>query len=351
LKRALKIVAGFLLGWVLLEGAASITYFSARIWRDRSTGDRTHTRFDQDLGWTNVPNAFLPDLYGPGLYVRINGQGFRANHDFTIHVPAGKRRVICSGDSFTFGYGVDNDHTWCDQLARFDPALETVNMGQGGYGIDQAFLWYRRDGLKLDHDVQLFAFITQDFQRALSDSFIGNPKPHLILRNGKLEIGNLPLPKRNLLLSWLAGHSGHLQNLASVRLLSAIASHLRASASAVDESTARSIASAIFHELAELHRQRGSRLVLVYLPTREDYDGGASEAWRGFVASAAKSEDVTLIDLFDDFRHLDPKTAEDLFIGPDQIRYFAAAGHFSLRGNEWVAKEIARRLSDTDVRN
>ena len=28
-------------------------------------------------------------------------------------------------------------------------------MGQGGYGIDQAYLWYKRDGTKLDHDVQI----------------------------------------------------------------------------------------------------------------------------------------------------------------------------------------------------
>ena len=39
---------------------------------------------------------------------------------------------------------------------------ETINMGQVGYGVDQAFLWYRRDADDLDVDVQFLAFIPND---------------------------------------------------------------------------------------------------------------------------------------------------------------------------------------------
>ena len=51
-------------------------------------------------------------------------------------MPPGKTRIICSGDSFTLGFGVDNEHTWPQQLAARNANLETVNMGQGGYGAD-----------------------------------------------------------------------------------------------------------------------------------------------------------------------------------------------------------------------
>ena len=43
-----------------------------------------------------------------------------------------------------------------------DPRFESVNMRQGGYGLDQAYLWYQRDGTRLAHDVHIFAFIFDD---------------------------------------------------------------------------------------------------------------------------------------------------------------------------------------------
>ena len=58
-----------------------------------------------------------------------------------------------------------------------DPRLETLNMGQGGYGVDQAYLWYKRDAAKFEHQVHLLAFITDDFVRMQSDRFRGYGKP------------------------------------------------------------------------------------------------------------------------------------------------------------------------------
>ncbi len=89
------------------------------------------------------------------------------------------RRLVCSGDSFTFGYGVGDEATWCALLATIPPGIETVNMGQGGYGLDQAYLWYRRDGLHLGHQVHVMALITRDFERMASDRFVGYGKPLL----------------------------------------------------------------------------------------------------------------------------------------------------------------------------
>ena len=138
-----------LMGLVLLEGISSAVLFVrgiARAWRG-PLAERTHTRYDELLGWVNEENVEIPDLYGEGLSIKTNSQGFRADRDYNVTPPAGKVRIICSGDSFTLGYGVDNDHTWCQLLTTFDDRLQTVNMGQGGYGIDQAYLWYERDGI------------------------------------------------------------------------------------------------------------------------------------------------------------------------------------------------------------
>src|SRR5262249_673910 len=158
---------------IAIEGLASYGLLLRDVMTTNPLAERRHTKYDADLGWVNEPNVYIRDMYGSGVYFQTNAQGFRNNHDITSSVPDGKARVICSGDSFTLGYGVDNDHTWCELLSVIDPQLETVNMGQGGYGVDQAYLWYKRDARKIEHQFQILAFITDDFYRVLSDSFSG----------------------------------------------------------------------------------------------------------------------------------------------------------------------------------
>jgi hypothetical protein len=186
--------------FALLEGAASLLLTGVEIIRTDAVPEHQHAEHDPLLGWVNLPNVHLPDIYGPGVAVRTNSQRFRSDRDFTTAVPAGRTRIICSGDSFTFGYGVDNADTWCERLVALDPRLETVNMGLGGYGVDQAYLWYMRDGTPLDHDLHLFVFLTDDFRRMRSDRFMGYGKPFLDVRDDSLVVANLPVPNT----SWLA---------------------------------------------------------------------------------------------------------------------------------------------------
>jgi lysophospholipase L1-like esterase len=62
-------------------------------------------------------------------------------------VPA-KRRIAVVGDSFTFGLEVRYEDTWPYQLERaLGPEFRVLNLGVDGYGVDQAFLRYRRDVL------------------------------------------------------------------------------------------------------------------------------------------------------------------------------------------------------------
>ena len=94
-----------LLALVLFEGIASTILFVKQLVNTKPVAERLHTRYDSELGWVNIPNTHLDDLYAPGLYVHINAQGFRNDEDFDYETPSGKVRAICSGDSFTFGFG------------------------------------------------------------------------------------------------------------------------------------------------------------------------------------------------------------------------------------------------------
>lgn len=351
LRRLARATGGLLAGGfivlVVLEGLSSIAYVTIRLVRDRAIAEERHTRYDPELGWVSEPNLSLPDMYGKGISLHTNAQGFRGSRPVTPDVPPGQRRAICSGDSYTLGYGVDDDHTWCHLLATLTPGLETVNMGQGGYGVDQAYLWYRRDAAALQSQIHLFAFITDDFQRMQSNVFIGYGKPLLKLRDGRLAVTNVPVPRPHPLARWIDAHSGHMHDLATVRLASAIAKKLgKPEAIGGDQDAAgRTTAARLFADLAALDRSKGTRLALVYLPTPVDYRSHEADDWRLFTAGTARSLGVPFLDLVEALRRVPANEVDGFFIKAPQAQYFGAAGHYTAPGNAWVAREIHAWMS------
>lgn len=120
---------------------------------------------DRDLGWTIRPNGKTAD----GLFAS-NSLGLRsAPADVVIPKPAGLRRVLLIGDSYTHGDEVPWKDTWSVHLqTELGPAFDVVNAGVGGYGTDQAIL--RGGGLKelLDPDVIVLGIYRQDLLRNLT---------------------------------------------------------------------------------------------------------------------------------------------------------------------------------------
>lgn len=335
-------VAGLFL---LLEGAASTLRVVRDISLNQPVAERRHTRHDEELGWVNEPMVYIEDMYGPGIYLQTNAQGFRNQKAFSTEVPEGKTRMICSGDSYTLGYGVDNDHTWCQLLSSIDARLETVNMGQGGYGVDQAYLWYRRDGTQLDHDVQILAFITPDFDRMQQDRFMGYGKPFLVLEEGQLRIKNFPVPHTSSIERWLANNRHSLAELNVVLLGRWLMERDATSTSEAHKDypadEARIVVAQIFDDLVQLNEEKESHLVLVYLPTPWDYDiGEQTRRWKSIVQEEALKRDVPFIDLVEDMRRL-PNGAFDSLYGDH--------AHFTAAGNRYVAKRIYEHLTALSI--
>jgi hypothetical protein len=322
--------------FVTIEGFSSVILFIIETFTPRHLPEASHVKYDKLLGWVNIPDIYIKD-YGPGIYFRTNSQGFRNNEDFTEKVPSGKIRVICSGDSHTLGVDVDNENTWCQLLASLDTRLQTVNMGQGGYGIDQSYLWYMRDGRKLDHDIHIFAFIEDNFRRAKNKTFWGYQKPVFKLENDKLIVDNVPVP---LYKPYVPKMTLAYQATGGLRVYSLLKRIKKETGIQIispgDDEQIRKISLKIFESLEQANREKGSTLVALYIPISSDYT--KEVPWRKFLSVELAKRDIIFIDLTDDVKK--------------QPVHLMFVGHYTVYGNKWLASTIYEKLlSFPEIKN
>jgi hypothetical protein len=327
----------------LVEGTSSLALF-ARSMRGSHLVEEHFTERDTLLGWISVPNASKPDLFGPGKSLHINAQRLRHVGDVGSVPPAGKTRVICAGDSFTLGYGVDDAKTWCALLAANQPSLETLNMGLNGYGVDQAYLRYVRDGLPLRPNVHLFSIINDDFRRMSIDRFGGFPKPRLAVDSGGLlRTVGVPVPNPGMgpFTQRLLTAVGELRAFELLQLFKPVS---RSGWGASPEAT-WNVAQAILRDVAAKDSAIGAKLVVVYLPTADDFKGKASDKWREWIRESAARDKFEFVDLVPELRRVAPDSVDALFIPRGQLAFQGAAGHYTDAGNVWVDKLLRERIS------
>lgn len=349
--RLFKLFAGCgvaLLLLILIEGLASVVVFvhdvSTR--SENPPAERRHTRYDAELGWVNIPGTRAEGLYGPGRDVTINAQGFRGERDVAVEVPDGRVRIVCSGDSFTFGYGVGDGDTWCAQLEDLAPRLEVVNMGQGGYGLDQIYLWYLRDGKGLDLDVHLVAINTHDIERMTSDVFFGYGKPTLTMDGGALRPDRVPVPEAGFAAPWATQNAGLLRKLGVVDMLARLTGSLGMETwrDVMTVEQAMDLALAAVQHLAAISREKGAAFVFVFFPAGYELTNPVMDSVRVRFREALLAAEIPVIDLVDYFRSLPLSEARAMFIRHGEVDYPGAEGHFTQSGNWQAAQQLLFEL-------
>jgi hypothetical protein len=352
LKKLCLAATAVVLFLLLLEGLCSSVSGAYQLLspRDHGTLSGPAIQYDEQLGWVTIPNFYQKNYFAPGIGLRTNSVGFRANGELTTHVPQNRLRVVCSGDSFTFGEGVGDDHTWCAHLEALDARFQTVNLAESGYGVDQMYLRYKLQGKALDHNIHIFAFIIEDFRRMQLASYIGYGKPVLRLRDGELTTENVPVPRQSSALPWLERKRVQLQEFRSVELLSSLLKRALPPADPFSDGPTDQQAQIIDKMLVNLQaieKQRNSAFVLVCLPTtvHDHEQSGPAPAWRAWIRAESAKRNIAFLDLVDDFHKLPVTMQDGMFIWPGSVHYFAEApGHYNDEGNEWVAKELYTRL-------
>jgi hypothetical protein len=87
-----------IVAFFMFEGFASTVFVTHKIFSSRPLAERVHTKYDEELGWINIPNLDIENMYGSGKYLKTNSQSFRNNKDFEANVKNDRVRIVCSGD-------------------------------------------------------------------------------------------------------------------------------------------------------------------------------------------------------------------------------------------------------------
>ncbi len=315
-------------------------------------------RHDSVLGWTLPPRGTGP----------VNSQGLSAEHN-----PAFERklRVATFGESFTQGVNVSDEETWQGHWVRINPALEVTNFGLGGYGLDQAFLRYKAESARLESQVTMIGFMSENIYRTVSVFrpfylyFTGLPltKPRFVDQNGRLTLIENPLPtvkdyrlfltEERKLLKRLGEHdffykefqTGAFNFLPSVQLFKIILhtpSPLINNREAIiskgiynTRSEAFKVTAMIFDEFHREVLKNGSLPIIIVYPTASDirqYRKNRTKVYQPLIDYLTVKG----------FRHVDLMEAFEMFGKGNKVGdFFGPNHHYSSFGNEIVARYLS----------
>ncbi len=251
--------------------------------------------YSEGLGWEFRPNSSRHD----GAF-SINAAGLRAQREYPLAPPADALRIALFGDSFTAGDDVADDLVWSHLLEltlnQAGLRAEALNFGVSAYGMDQAYLRWRRDGAAYAPDIVVFGLQAENLDRNVNVFRqllhpLGPPfsKPRFVLNGATLELVNSPaIPPAGLLDIFesfeshpLAVHEAHYRSReyarqwwAGSRLAGFV--HEALSKGSEDaqadyglESERGRLSAAIVEAFATDARQRGSAFIVVFLPHQE----------------------------------------------------------------------------------
>jgi hypothetical protein len=329
--------------------------------------------YDPELGWSVRPGSASAD----GLY-RYDALGARTGTppaDRAAAPAPGTTRVALFGDSFTQGDDVPFADSWAHLLeeglrAAGRPA-EVVNLGLGGYGMDQALLRFRKSGAQLAAQVVVFGFQAENVGRNVNmlrpllwfGSSLPFSKPRFVLEGGALRLLNSPaLPPQAVpdvlasLAAWpLRGYESYyhpadyrrhwwsaskLASLAADVTLARLQRGETGSLFDVGGDSGR-LALAIVDAFERDARASGAALVVVHLPKREDLErlaAGAPLEYQDLLAELARRHRVVdAAPLLLERARADSLGA--LFVSETN-------GHYSAQGNAVIADALVTDWRD-----
>ena len=316
--------------------------------------------YDPELGWKLIPDYRSRFVHRDfNVEVRTNSDGLR-DEEYSTQKNDDTIRVVSLGDSFTWGWGVENDEVYMQVAEDSLDGFEIINMGQNGYGTGQELLLYKRLGHAFSPDLVALGFFYND----LTDNVSGGGKPlfdvvgdDLVINNGaetaSLEFRIKSFLVRNSHLFVLANYGYErlrlwLRQLFQAPTNSAGSVQYSRYVKEPDEESERRWT--VFEKIvSELKHETNDNLLIIYIPDRtevetdkEDYINITSDRdiydidyTRKRLGEMAAKNNIPYMDITEIFRD-EYSRNRDLYLEHD--RHMSKAAH-KLAG-ELMAEEL-----------
>lgn len=167
LKNLIVFLCSCLLSLAVAEGALRLLHVpmaekpTLQAWR----------RPSPELGYELIPG--LSGKKGPSWDISVNSQGLR-DHERPLEKPPGLFRVLCLGDSFTFGMGLPLEDTYVKKLEDVfkDESVDAdvINAGVIGYNIFQCMRYFELKGKEYQPDLTIYFFFLDDAEGFLDEA-------------------------------------------------------------------------------------------------------------------------------------------------------------------------------------
>lgn len=194
------LLAGLFFGLIIVENLAGYYLKKSTLGRkiayidDKSVSPFryrfSYKQSDRELGCSlkaGTEDTFISSEFT--VIYSINSHG-RRDKEIPLEKPKGEFRILALGESTVFGEGVNYGKRLTEIIEQALGNVEVINMGVPGFGLDQSFLYLKRNGFQFNPDVVvIFIFFPDYLDRCMDITGPGSTtvKPRFILskdRNG-----------------------------------------------------------------------------------------------------------------------------------------------------------------------
>jgi lysophospholipase L1-like esterase len=289
-----------------------------------------------------IPGLFQPgqdlvDRIVPELpyHIHINSLGFRGR-EFSARKEPGTVRILCMGDSYTFGHYVGDseafpavlDHLLNATSCGMPGRAETINSGANGFTILDELVFLREKGLALDPDFVVLSFSQNDIE----DLRRARPVIELMRDHAQLKSAFIIGPIVKI-----------LQHTATFNAMQRTAAWLKIERRPSKGYPLRQTSPELWEryrdllgEMKDLVERHGGRLLLVVWPSWMQIEGIDPPAPQEKLALFAREMGIDHLDLMPVLSDLERSGVKASLAPLD--------GHPSPRAHEAAARAIAQRL-------
>ena len=292
-----------------------------------------NTKFDPELGWSPIPNRKISvPSWGT---ISSNSFGFRS-----AEIDQNKKQIIVLGDSFAWGFGVNDTETFPYFLDKMVSKLgyQVSNLAVSGYDIGQDYLFLKRHINKFNNLKQVILVIcTENDLIGTGRNFEhGKRKPLFIVRDNELilttNIINEHCLKNLFSRSYFFGRGDLIYKEGIIKdIFSRVAGDKYLSARELEL-----VLIALFQKINELVLNHNAELLVVLSPSKGDcIEKSASLDSFEYIFNNVRFKGLSYIDYVEVLKKEDQKELNSFYL---------ADGHYSRKGNMFLAKTVYEQL-------